>query len=342
MDPIRKIVTTKTFFEKVGNLCNLLNAKSRFSNSKFKRAFSNKIYQYNFLNHMLQLFKNLKVVRRSDEVDVTENMKFIESFQISIKTVQKLFEQLCFIGVNYLITSRLTHKGLERFFAQVKRTGSKEECTPKQFNKIFVRSFVFNALKKPVSRNSLLNSADAEEYAQQLLDEEIELKDSLSNLPLLIRTTDYRDKMPEKNAFVYICGYCYKKCIQLHNCDKFQTYIRGGMNLEDDTAVLCNKLDRNIQICKTVPPEDFTEYLLLLEFKFKEFFDANTEISSIGQEIFKEFEDSDYGFGMPCPCFPIDYLKALFIRLRLFYTIRKNNRMIKQKKGLKSFRVFNL
>lgn len=331
------------FLREINNLCKVLNTNIRYSKCQYKRAFANKKYQKSFLTHMGQLFQTLKVLRKADGVDVTENMKFIESFQITISSVVHLFEELNFLGVKYLLTSRLSLNCLNRFFGHVKQSNYKEECTPRQFNRCFVRSLVFNMLKKPISDRNIENSLDSEDFSQQLLDDEIQETESISNQPLLIHTTDYRENLPEKNAFVYVCGYCYLKCIQVHSCETFQRYLdrfKRKQDKDDQTFVCSVSLDLNVENCKLLPPDEFTDFLMLLESKFQEYFKRNVEIRNIGQDLLQEFEQ--YGYGMPCPCFPIDYLKALFVRVRLFYTIRKNNKLLMKKKGVKSLRIFSL
>lgn len=339
--PNLKISNNIEFFIKLSNLCNLLNSKLRSSNCQYKRAFSNKRYQKNFLNHMLELFNNLKVVRKIDGADVTDNMKFIEGFQVTINSVLHLFEELNFLGVRYLLTCRLNHNRLHRFLARMKQSNCKIECTPRQFHRSFVRSFVSNMLKKPMSLNYTENSLDSEEFSQQLLDDEIQGVETVCNQPLLVHTTDYRELLPEKNAFVYFSRYCYVKCVEEHKCDSFQCYLDEFLEQKESVPYHCSvSIDLNIHNCKMSPPEDFTEFLMILENKFKEYFNPDVQINSVAQELLKQLEE--YGFGMPCPCFPIDYLKALFVRVRLFYTIKRNNKLLKNKKSVRSLKVFSL
>ncbi|CAB3221342.1 unnamed protein product [Arctia plantaginis] len=187
----------------------------------------------------------------------------------------------------------------------------------------------------------LKNTLDSEEFSQQLLDDEIQGVENVCNQPLLVHTTDYRELLPEKNAFVYFCKYCYMKCIEEHKCDSFQFYLDESQQQKECVTHLCSvSLDLNVHNCKMTPPDDFTEFLMILENKFKEYFTPDVQINSVGQEILKNLEE--YGFGMPCPCFPIDYLKALFVRVRLFYTIRRNNKFLKNRKSVRSLKVFSL
>ncbi|KAJ0180778.1 hypothetical protein K1T71_004182 [Dendrolimus kikuchii] len=188
------------------------------------------------------------------------------------------------------------------------------------------------------------DSDDCNEGLSKYILKELQWVDLNSRMhkPLEVYTTDYRIELPEKNAFAYICGYCYMQCIKRHSCDKFKSYIKyhndenSKNDISQSSRVSVDSETKNI----TPPPDSFTEFLMLLEAKFKEFFMPDTQIISIGHQLLEELRSCT--FELPCPCFPLDYLKTLFIRVRIFYTIRKNNRIYRKKKGVKLFRVFSL
>lgn len=327
------------FFKKLNNLCDMLNATSRHTEAQFKGAYCNKKCQSEFMKEMLSSFQNLKVVRKVDGIDVTENMKFIESFQITIKSVLQLYRELNNLGVKYLLTNRLSHSSLNRFFQRAKG-GSRDECTPYQLHRRFVRSFVFNMMKRPKGSDSDYCSEGFSKYILK----ELQWVDSYSHMhkPLKIYTTDYRIELPEKNVFMYICEYCYKQCIKMHSCEIFENYVKYHYeeNKNEVNQFSSNSFDSEEKKTTVLPPDSFTEFLMLLESKFKEFFMPDTQIISVGHQLLDDMHN--YTFEMPCPCFPLDYLKTLFVRLRIFYTVRRNNRIYRKKKGVKLFKVFSL
>ncbi|XP_052757552.1 uncharacterized protein LOC128202196 [Galleria mellonella] len=334
-------VDTMDFCKMLNDLCSFLNAES-----PHQSAYTNTQVQANFMENMVSIFQTLKVVRKFDGADVTQNMKFIEGFQITINSVMQLYHDLNSIGISFLKTNRLNHNKVHIFFKKVKQLGGKDECTARDFNKCFVRKFVGNMLLRPLGskKYSLATSFEMEKFSDELFNtDDCKESDENVNKPLKIFTTDYRIGLPDKNAFVYVCGYCYLKCLEHHCCDKLKVYLKHYRAMSDDEeeSRLCSvRLQINVKNCKILPPDSFTEFLMLLENKFKEYFQSHLQITSIGQEILKELKM--YSFDSPCPCFPIDYLKMLFVRVRLFYTIRKNNKSFRRKKGPKLFRVYSL
>lgn len=329
------------FFKKLDKLYNILNSKTITSDSQFSRAFTNDKIQTDYMKQMLNLFKHLKVLRKVDGTDVTENMKFIKCFQISIRSVLQLFNELVVSGARYLLTSRLTLSYLEKLFKRVKQKNSKNECTPRQFNRFFKRNLVISLMKKPLKCNP--NAGMGEENPESIM-KKMHYEDAESNLntPLAVATTDYRIGLPEKNAFVYVCGYCYLKCIQKHHCDTLTSYLKNVESKSHDKNSLTYRCSVSLDLKSRniLPPDSFIKFLMLLENKFKNYFKPDVQVNSVGQEIFKEMENST--FDIPCPCFPIDYLKMLFIRVRIFYMIRKNNKAFRKKRRAKLFRVYCL
>lgn len=319
------------FSKKLNNLCDMLNSTSRYSEDPFKRAYCNKKYQSDFMKQMSSLFQNLKVVRKVDGIDVTENMKFIEGFQITIKSILQLYTELNNIGVRYLLTNRLSHSSLNRFFQRARE--GKDECTPRQLNKRFVRSFVLNLMRRP----RVTDSDDCNENFSKYILNEMQWNNSFNenHKPLKIYTTDYRVDLPDNNAFVFICKYCYMQCMKRHSCARFMDYVKYH-NSEGTCSGNVSDSEKNM----IMPPDTFTEFLMLLESKFKEFFTPDTQIISLGHQLLEDLQN--FSFDLPCPCFPLDYLKTLFVRVRIFYTVRRNNRVFRKKKGVKLFRTFDL
>ena len=90
-----------------------------------------------------------------------------------------------------------------------------------------------------------------------------------------------------------------------------------------------------------IPPDNFIAFVELLEQKFREYFDLEINIVYVGNEILKRIEDCK--FDMPCECFPLHYLKKLYVRFRIYHTIKRNNKLLKNKNYKKKIiRVSNL
>ena len=84
-----------------------------------------------------------------------------------------------------------------------------------------------------------------------------------------------------------------------------------------------------------IPPDNFVAFVELLEQKFREHFDLEINIVNIGNEILKRIQDCK--FDMPCECFPLNYLKKLYVRFRIYHTIKRNNKLLKNKNLKKKY-----
>jgi len=56
---------------------------------------------------------------------------------------------------------------------------------------------------------------------------------------LKIDIPDYRNlSMPEKNAFIYVCEFLMKKCIEKHSCEVCINYAESQKKLDDFFTLL--------------------------------------------------------------------------------------------------------
>ncbi|CAH2104760.1 unnamed protein product [Euphydryas editha] len=145
---------TTDFVNKINNLFDLLNSSKLRSPNKYKRAFSGENYQIEFLEQMLTFFRNLKLIRSDGQKDVTNIMNFINGFQVSIKSLLNLHEDLKSEDVKFIFTRRLNQDCLENFFGKVRQAGGNcQEPTCRQVSITFKKMFVTNILKKPQNTN---------------------------------------------------------------------------------------------------------------------------------------------------------------------------------------------
>lgn len=139
---------TAEFVNKIDKLFDILNSSKILGAKKFNLPFRGLDYQVNFLNEMSQIFENLKVIN-SDGVDVTNSMKFIKGFQISINALFGLWDCLKSKNVTFLFTRRLNQDCLENFFGSIRQQNA---------NCIYPMSIQFQQTFKKLFCIKLLNS----------------------------------------------------------------------------------------------------------------------------------------------------------------------------------------
>lgn len=251
------------------------------------------------------------------------------------------------------MTRRLNQDCLENFFGRVRtRNGNSTEPTSWQLVSSFRKIFFITIIIHPMQGNCsddlwdiLLEGNNL--YASLTTDEQQSTSsEQLANIPEVsqqkntnvnppISSADYNAfDLPEKNALVYTCGYLLKKCFDQHkDCCLFESYLRSAnsaLNFSQDTTFIRYK-----DYCKDggstfliIPQDNFVQFVEAMEDKFGAFFKNKYTNCKVLNNLLKEVQN--ISFSIPCLCFPIIYLKKLYLRMRLYYTLRYNNRAFKQ------------
>lgn len=335
-------VLTKAYLEnKINSLDKILNYK------KSLRSDTNDILekelqqlQLGFLKQMLELFKNLRVVNNISRIDVTKTSNFIPGFQVTIKSILKLLQSFKSEGLHFRLTSRLNLNAIKNVFKKIKNKRKSLEPTCQQtstmFKKTFLRGVMNGANQHQDDLRSLLRKIEEYPNVNQPL---ARVRPATS---LAVEVTDYNIDLPDKLVIRYVAKYLYRKCFDLHSqctsLNHFLSLSKTVMSAPQQPGV--SNYTNVSQWTQTVPPDFFVDYVFLLEKKFQDYF-KGYNVKNIANEIFKSI-----GYvipSIPCSCFPFDYATKLFIRFRMYYTIKMNNAMIKRRKGKeKVFKVFNL
>lgn len=318
------------FAKKFNTLCDMLNSKTHVTMSPFKRAYSDKKYQSKFLNKFLFILQNLKIIRKNDGKDITKSIKFIENIQISIISVMQLFGELKEVGAKMMLTSRLSQNCHDKFLAKI--TSKTKRSSTRHFKRRFSRCFIYSMLKKPFGDGKVNSVCGFKPQALLSVGKPV-------NQTIKVGTTDYRFALPDKKRFQTVCRYLYLKCIDHHSCNTFQDYLSQCPESRQYVPPYRSSVPLDIRNCKLVPPQNFTDFIMILERRFRDYCRQDVKINSIGHQVLKKI--SSFEFETPCQCFPLDYLKKLFVRLRIFYAVRENNIMHKKDTN-KLFKTFNL
>lgn len=144
---------TAHMLEKFDRLFDVLNSSTTNTKNQFKKPYKGTKSQEEFLQYMLNSLKNMKVMKTTDtgKKDITSRFKSITCFQITIKSVMNLWNDLKGEGLDQLRTRRLNQDCLENFFGKIRQQGGNSvNPTPVQF---------INAFKK-LSCMDLLDCAD--------------------------------------------------------------------------------------------------------------------------------------------------------------------------------------
>lgn len=336
---------TIRFTENIDRLFDLFNS-SRVSGSKdFNRPFKGSEAQIKFLGQMLHEFSNMKVLKNYTE-DVTKKLNFLTGWKVSINSLLGLHNN---VKEKYstLYTRRINQDCLENFFGSLRQqSGNCRNPTAVQVNQGFKKLFCLNYFQQPNNTNciedfdSVLTSVSVEKMKSfQVV---VNKKIYFSNLN--IQETDYMNlNAVHKNALSYICGYLLRKCLSQHRCETCDTYSKDNI-LAPHVFYTCFRAYENKH--KDVfgnlltPPENFIEYLFILEKQFSNFFETYAAEPNCGVKIKTHLEKNKNPH--PCLQFPKEFFLSLYVCLKIHHVLKSTNRTFKENQYGKNQKLKNV
>ena len=231
-----------------------------------------------------------------------------------------------------MFTRRLNTDPLENFFGTIRQQGgNSDNPTPTQFIRAF-RKLLFSSLFTS-------NTGNCAEDLDALLSQ-FSIK---SNKTVLVRTnqqpqtlvlgeTDYQENsssMVQQNAVAYVAGYLLKKCFNLHDCSLCKE-ATTSKDIESESMLYChfkNYKDDTSSSGLVLPSQLFLDFVLHLEDMFVQQFSLYTTSTLVGAHLLKSLQGVPFAFKC-CQAFPMDYLLKLFLRMRIYYAIKFENRRL--------------
>lgn len=330
---------TVEFIEKMDNLFDLLNSSTFQGAKSFNRHFMGTEVQTKYLKDMLVFFESL-IILKGDQ-NVTKRMKFNFGWRLSISAFLGMWDMLKSKNIHRVHTRRLNQDCLENFFGKIRQqSGNCRNPTPIQFQRAFKKMFGLSYLSNSEGTNCLDEfdkilsniTPDVIEKCHVLISGESNFK------ALKVGTRDYTNlEISEKNGFIYVAGYFLKKVLDKHQCPSclefakeqtelneanIYTFFRAYPNANNDTF-------GNLKMPNMV----FVNYINAMEKSFCELFPNIAIKEGVGHNIKDALLKIE--FHKPCEEFPMDYLISLFVRVRIYYTIKffnQNNKTSDTKK----------
>lgn len=336
-----KAAFTAEFIERFNKLFDILNVSMLYNSNPNKKAFTNSDEQHLFLNETLSFLQRVKVIS-STKKDITRSITSIKCWIITITSLLQLWKELeqSQSPIKFLFTRRFNQDALENFFGAVRaQNGNAFNPTPIQFYHSFKKLFCINYCQVDTGNceidtdEILLQSTNFQEMDLLTIQTAIDNNNNTS-INIEIDNYEYRN-MPisEENAFTYICGYLLKRCFAKHMCEacerilseknsdlnilKLYSYFRAYDNTENTFGSL------------HIPSSLFLQYIKEMHVKFFENFSIIKK-SNVVQNFTKII--SEIEFSHSCPNFPKNYLIKLYVRVRLFYTLKFINRDLKEQR----------
>lgn len=320
---------TAEFVNRIDQLFDILNSSQTFASKKYNAAFEANSFQLEFLMDCLSLFKSLEI-RDKNNMNVTKKTKFIKSLIISINSIIKLFDYLReSAGFDYILTRRLNQDCLENHFGKIRsENGNCINPTPIQFVRTFRKFQCVNLL------NSGTENSEAD-FDQMLLtlpdckqDSVPQDKDKVPEQTDPLNSMDYsKNEKLQKNFIRYVCGYLLNKALKVHSCDICNKYSKDHDELDDSSFYCFLKAYENANKDTfgnlQMPNDEFVELICKIEQIFQENFEIFSTKSNICNKLLNI--SNHLSFSHPCKYFPKEFVLRLYLRVRIYYTLKTIN-----------------
>ncbi|XP_061721810.1 uncharacterized protein LOC133528438 [Cydia pomonella] len=289
---------TANFIIKINNLYDLLNTNTMKTSSEFQKGLSQDSNQVGFLTYMKTFFKSLKL-EDSSGFDKTATRKLSNSWQVTIEAVLALQKDLQPLRP-YLLTRNLH---LDDSVAERARRALRSgfpSC--QQIFSAFKKQF-FNEMLQPSLKNVDLNVLLAQVVSDAPngpISNPMEINDDLP-----VKPTDYRLLLPKKHSLMSVAKHL----------------LRAASRVHGDCALAVEYLNS--------PPEpDFLQLVQNLDEALTSALREGVDAGGLLRELLLDVHVLDCA--LPCACFPLEYLKRLFFRLRLYGILRHNQKHFKR------------
>ena len=340
---------TAECISKFDSLFDAVNVLTIQSSKALKCALTQTSPHLNFFEQAISFIKSLKIVQGNEEV--TSRIKCINGWLVTINAICQIWDHLQQNhGFKFLLTRRLNTDPIENFFGTIRQQGGNSDIQfTHAFRKLFFSSFL----------NSSRGNCD-DDFDNLLA----QFSKADSTVPALIPaptsprsddiiSTDYRDKevrdnLLKDNPIAYVAGYLLRKCFHIHQCPTCKSALVTN-ELEENRNLLC--FFKAYESEKTfggllAPTKPCLDYVTKLEDQFVRDFSAYTKSEGIRKKILVHPQSVPVPFTV-CSEFQLDYLLKLFLRMRIYYSIKFAKRDLstgskKAKKSKKYIKVAHL
>jgi hypothetical protein len=336
---------TAEFVKKFDNLFDAVNSSQLKCQKPLKCAVTEHSDHMSFFQTTLEWIGTL-CVRDDTGKDITNNIKCIKGWQISISAIMQLWTDLRNDhGFDFLLTRRLNQDSVENTFSEVRqRGGNNDHPTPNSFRHLFKHVCCSKLLTGSIGRNcetdpskmlDILNhmsatgrSATSANIATAISNQSPVLSLHL-NSDLAMPT--FPDEHTEENALYYVCGYLARKIKLWHDCTDcsklFSCCSYGSKGYYTEMKAYSD----NSLITVT---DAFYSYIRQLEAAFSAMFDK----VKCKDTILIQTVEALVTIKPPTTCstFPLIKFVSLFARMRIYYKIKAHNETLQASKKPKA------
>ena len=312
-------VTTAEFIETFDQLFNTFNSASLKSTHKYKQAFSDESSHIPFLQSCLRFLSKVQTGENSV-------IPCIIGWQISIKSLLLLWNELKNCGFKYLLTNRLNQDCLENLFSAIRfKGGFRDNPDSQQFraafrhvivDKLFVHSTTANCQFDTDKMLLDISNVTIKQKKGKELNKhpvQVPVQASLVAMPA--------PSLPKRNVVAYMAGYLIKQCPigSCINCSELLKLANPPENspVSDYELIKCKMHTNSSNF--VFPSATFTAFVQTLETTFSCIFGGVMHTNNLMKCLCKSVENEVVELHQ---CGNLDCLKRLFDCVKLYMTAR--------------------
>ncbi len=314
------------------SLFDCVNSSTIHSTKKMKCAMSNATSHQGFLKEAIKFIMSIEVL---DGVNiVTGRIKCLKGWLVTLNAILQIWEHLKTMhDFNFLLTRRLNTDPIENFFGAIRQQGGNSDSPTtilfcRAYRKLFFSSFLECSTGNcDRDLDTLLAKFSNDKPDTAVL---VSPREQLNTLE--IGATDYSDKNVgdgiKANATCYVAGYLLMKCLKRHACQMCKDKLVSN-TFDDSRKLFCffkaYETDKSAFGGLHAPSMSFFEFITKMEDVFVANFSVFSKSLYVGKHLLAKLENVAVSFQM-CENFPIDYLRKLFLRMRIYYCLKFANR----------------
>lgn len=247
--------------------------------------------------------------------NITNQNFSLKCLQNNIKGIVIFWESLKSKNVLSLSAHKLTLSEIQKFYNSIKCGPAKNiPPTPRTFSLCYKKWFNKNYFQHLLPKIQDSNLKFIENG------EEVFLKPQEKIQRLIIKTTDYKKfDLYNSDAMQLISAYMYKKCLENHkNC--LNSICEIELKKQESRGCFINDPTFGVMI---LPPKGFELLVVELESFYANTLNLYARNNNVGMSIHTDLmKKIKITF---CPNFPLSYLIKLFLRIRIYYSLKSFN-----------------
>ena len=344
-------IGTAELLARVDEIFDCCNSPSFYDKRIKRRLLTPSSPHVEVLRNGITFFQSIKVVNPSTGEDRTGLLKCLKGWCLTLSAILSLWQTLYSEGVaSFIVTRQLNQDPLENFFGSIhQHGGNSDNPTPMQFKRAYRKLFHSNLLTV-ISGNCEADNNETLLHLSNLENTNIpSFATGSIKKPLTITSTDYASedmqlRIVRENAIAYVAGYLLRKAFEKHKCSKCATLANENLDSDRSTFLFFKAYQTDASMFGGLvsPSSQMLAYVTILEDKFVTYFSSLKKSVGIGNDVLHQLKQ--IGFIAPCNKFYHDYLLRLFIRMRIYYSLKYINRDLasSKRKNMKLVKVSHL